>query len=100
MNLTTKPEKLNASNRRDLRVRAFGNLDGWVFFIHSAVDRLLLSRDFGQLPSDYQHWNQHSATLYSLAQAQRYIAKHFPDSRVVMICTIAPALQMKRRRAA
>lgn len=88
---------LDNRDSKTLTIRAFGNLNGWVYFIRSAVDRKLLGQDFGPLPSDYQYWNQHSATLYSLAQAQRHIEKHFPDSRVVMVCTAAPT---ERRRAA
>src|ERR1044072_292607 len=100
MHLTTKPEQVHDPNRHTLRIRAYGNLDGWFYSILNAEDEQLLNRDFGLLPSDYQCWNPHSATLYSLAQAQRFIEKHFPSSRVVMICTAAPSVIGRRRRAA
>jgi hypothetical protein len=100
MNSTTGYANHNTQNWGALKVHAFGNLDGWFYSILSPVDGQLLSRGFGLLSVAYQCWNPHSATLYSLAQAQRFIAKNFPDSRVIMICTAAPVVQTKKGRVA
>lgn len=82
-----------------LRVHAFGNLDGWFFFIHNDADRQLLGSGCGPLPPGFK-FNPDTALLFSLAQAQRHITKHFPDSRVVLVCAAAPAVRRERRRQA
>jgi hypothetical protein len=99
---TTRLARKSKPTARALRVRAVGSLDGWHFIITN-TDGQIVARNLGALPAYYAglRGSPATATLYALAQAARWIARHEPQSHVAMICTEPRAnTGAKVRRAA
>jgi len=94
--LQTIPRRSNSQSA--IRVRAYGDLNGW-YFVISDTNRNVLTSDFGPLPRGFK-FNESTALLFSLAQASRCVDAKFPACRVVMINTTQPAWKVQRRRAA